>query len=454
MESFKLKAIEHLEIAIRNDQEHIPSILTLCEIYREIGEYKKSQTLLNQALTCCKENCELHYQQAKLYHQLNDFENALTSIDYAIDLKPEEAKLYEFAHKILADNQKDHSAISYLEKLIDLEPLNGKAHYDLSKLLTDSNDQPKKKLLLEITIELLPSFIPAIIDLAHMHLLPQQENDDVLLWNPNIKEAERLLKSVLKINPDFGYSWHLLGELYLKLGAGEKAEKHFLKAYKFEETKGRSAYQLGLKNLKRKSYQDAKSYLLESVKLNFEKSACLYQISKILEIEKTDYKNILEVLQEASGSAEEEEKIEYDQANIYSESSNFILARKHLKHALLKKKLHSNILVRIYQITKNQNLPQNEETILSKANKLDPSNYMPFYELGINYLKDGRIDDAKIKFSSACENKWDHIESHLELGKIEHEQGNNEQAIMHFKIVLDLNNSHKIAKKYLLRMAH
>ena len=97
LESFKLKAIEHLEIAIRNDQEHIPSILTLCEIYREIGEYKKSQTLLNQALTCCKENCELHYQQSKLYHQLNDFENALTSIDYAIDLKPEEAKLYEFA---------------------------------------------------------------------------------------------------------------------------------------------------------------------------------------------------------------------------------------------------------------------------------------------------------------------------------------------------------------------
>ena len=31
----------------------------------------------------------------------------------------------------------------------------------------------------------------------------------------------------MKINPDFGYSWYLLGELYLKLGAGEKAEKHF-----------------------------------------------------------------------------------------------------------------------------------------------------------------------------------------------------------------------------------
>ena len=46
MESFKLKAIEHLEIAIRNDQDHIPSILTLCEIYREIGEFNKSQTLL------------------------------------------------------------------------------------------------------------------------------------------------------------------------------------------------------------------------------------------------------------------------------------------------------------------------------------------------------------------------------------------------------------------------
>jgi tetratricopeptide (TPR) repeat protein len=79
---------------------------------------------------------------------------------------------------------------------------------------------------------------------------------------------------------------------------------------------------------------------------------------------------------------------------------------------------------------------------------------MPHYELGIYYLMCGRIDDAKTKFSSACENKWDHIESHLELGIIEHNQGNNEQAIMHFKIVLDLNNSHKIAKNYLVKMMH
>ena len=119
-----------------------------------------------------------------------------------------------------------------------------------------------------------------------------------------------------------------------------------------------------------------------------------------------------------------------------------------------KKKLQSKILVRIYQITKIQNLPQNEVTILSKANKLDPSNFLPYYELGIYYLKNERIDDAKIKFSSACEKKWDHIESHLELGKIEHKQGNNEQAIMHFKIVLDLNNSHKIAKYYLEKIMH
>lgn len=454
MESFKHKAIEHLEIAIRNDQEHIPSILALCDIYREIGEYKKSQSLLNKALTCGKENYELHYQQAKLYHQQNDFENALTSIDCAIDLEPDEAKLYHFAHNILKSNQSEHLAISYLEKLIDLKPLNGKAHYDLSKLLTDSNDQLKKKLLLEITIDLLPNFIPGIIDLALMHLRPQRENEGVLGWNPNIKEAERLLKSVVKMNPDFGHSWYLLGELYLKLGADEKSEKHFLEAYKFQETKGKSAYQLGLRNLKSKSYPHAKCYLLESVKLNFEKSAALFQISKILETEGENYKNVLEMLQEASKYARSEEKKEYEQANTLSESSNFIIARKHLKHALLKKKLHSKILVRIYQVSKIQNLPQKEETILSKASKLDPSNFMPYYELGIYYLKAERIDEAKIKFLAACENKWDHLESHLELGKIEHSQGNNDQAIMHFKIVLDLNNSHEIAKNYLVSMTH
>ena len=452
MESFKLKAIEHLEIAIKNDQEHIPSILTLCDIYREIGEYKKSQILLKQALTCCKENYELHYQQAKLYHQLSDFDNALTSIDYAIGLRPDKAKLYDFAHKIQVDNQSEHLAISYLEKLIDLEPLNGKAHYDLSKLLTDSNDQPKKKLLLEIAIDLLPNFIPAIIDLAHLHLFTQEENEDVLGWNPNIKEAEHLLKSVVKINPDFGYSWYLLGELYLKLGADEKAENHLLEAYKFKETKGKSAYQLGLISLKSKSYPCAKSYLFESIKLNFEKSDCLFHISKILETEEVHFKNVLEMLRQASKCARSEERNEYEKANIFSKSSNFILAKKHLKHALLKKNLQSKILVRIYQIKKVQNLPQNEETILSKANKLDPSNFLPYYELGIFYLKNERIDDAKIKFSSACENKWDHIESHLELGKIEYKQGNNVQAIMHFRIILDLNKSHKIAKNYLEKM--
>ena len=451
MESFELKAVEHLKIAIENDQKHVPAILSLGEIYRKTGEYKKSQALLDKALTHSKDDYELHYQQAELFYQLKYFDKALSAVNTAIDLKPDEAKLYDLAFSILKENQNSYLAISYLEKLIDLKPLNGEAHYELSKLLTDSNDEQKRKLLLEITIDLKPLFIPAIVDLSLMHLHPNkmEEEEKVQDWNPNIKEAERLLKAAILIDPNLGEPWYLLGELYLKLGSDKEAKEYFHQAYRYQETKGKSAFQLGLSNFTTKSYQNAKSYLSESIKLNFETSTCLYQISKIHEIENENFNEVIKLLHNASNNATMEENIEYDLADKYSKKSNFILARKHLRLALEKKRLHSKILVKIFQITRDQNLPQNEESVLSEAIKLDSSNFMPYYELGLFYLRSNRYDEAKNKFATACENKWDHLESHLELGKLEFKQLNNEQALMHFRIVLDLNNKHKLAKDYL-----
>ena len=117
-----------------------------------------------------------------------------------------------------------------------------------------------------------------------------------------------------------------------------------------------------------------------------------------------------------------------------------------------KKKLRSKIIIKNYHINKLLKIHQKEEVILRAAIKLNPDYFESYFELGLHFIKEKRIEDAQRMFTKACHNNWEHCESHFELGKIEFNLKNTSKAKMHFKIVLDLNNNHSEAIRMIERI--
>ena len=449
LESIKQKAIKHLRIAIKNDREHIPSLVSLCDILIDSANYDEAQRVLKTALKQSKESSVLYYQQAKLSFKVLNFEVALAYIDKSINLQPNEPISHWLAYEILVASKQQHLAIPYLEKITDLSPLDGNAFFELAKLLQNANERNRKKLLLEIAVELLPNDVRPLIELALLHIQTERENDDqISSCESNYIEAEKLLKLVIEINPNLGTPWYFLGKLNLHQQKNTIAQKQILKAYQFKETKGKSAYQLGLLSLKYNDQKQAEDYFHEAFELNVNKSNCLFNISEIRANEK-DYKEALELLKKTEQIIIVEQNYEYEKSKKYSDSFNFYLARKYLKAAIKIKELNSKIITKIYQFNKILCYPQEVEEVLTQAITLNPTYFEPYFELGLYFIQEKRLEEAKVKFSQACNYKWDHIESHFELGRLELESDNITKATMHFEIVLDLNKSHKSAFNYL-----
>ena len=452
LESIKQKAIKHLRIAIRNDHQHLPSIVSLCDILIESDNCDEAQTILKTALKTTNESAVLYYQQAKLSFKVLNYDEALVCIEKSIDLQANESKSYWLAYEILLASNQQHLAIPYLEKYTDFSPLDGRGFFELAKLLINSNEQGRKKLLLEIAVDLLPNEVSPIIELALLHIQTESEYDDQNFnCKPNYIEAEKLFKLAIEINPNIGTPWYFLGKLNLKQEKNKIAQQQILKAYQFKETRGKSAYQLGLLSLKYNNLKQAEDYFYETLKLNVKKSNCLFNISEI-QINKKDYNGSLDLLKKALQTVDEEEAYEYEKSKKYSDSTNFYLARKYLKAAFKIKELKSKIIIKIYQLNKILQYSQQVEEVLARAISLNPSYFEPYFELGLHLVQANRLEEAKGEFSNACNIKWDHFESHFELGKLELESGNIDKATMHFEIVLDLNKSHKSASNHLKKI--
>ena len=101
LDSIQKKAIKHLKIALRNDHEHLPSIVSLCDILIESKNYDEAQIILKTAVKQSRESAALYYQQAKISFKILCYEEALSCIKKSINLQANESKSYWLAYEIL-----------------------------------------------------------------------------------------------------------------------------------------------------------------------------------------------------------------------------------------------------------------------------------------------------------------------------------------------------------------
>jgi tetratricopeptide (TPR) repeat protein len=449
LQSTKQKAIKHLKIAIENDKRHLPSVIALCEILSQDGKYDEAETILRETIGNNCESSELYFSISKIYLKMGKFIESLRSIDKAITLDPNKSKLYKLGSEIHHANQQAHLSIPYLEKLIEIDGLDGEAHFKLSTLLTDYNDIQRRKLLLEISTDLMPKNVLPIMELALFLIdIANEPTCEKVDKEKYIKETEKLFLQITKINPKLGKPWYYLGVLNFNKNKIKEAEEFLCKSLEFDDSKGMSAYKLGTICLQKKIFPAAEKYFEISLEHKTKKSNSLFEIA-LIQLSKKMHKNAIQILEKAIKEVTKEEVHYYTKSEEYLKLSNFDFARKYLKKGINSKRLHSKILVKLYQAKKYLDLNQNEESELKKAIELDSANYEPYFELGMVYLKEKKLEEAKSNFSLACNNNWSHAESHFNLGQILSKSKDGESAIMHFQIVLDLNKSHKMAAKLL-----
>ena len=449
MQSTKQKAIKHLKIAIENDKQHLPSIIALCDILTLDGEFKEAEKILLETIEHNCHSSEIYFNISEVYFKMGNFGKSLRSIDKAISLDPNKSKLYRLGSEIHHANKNAHLSIPYLEKLIEIDGLDGEAHFKLSKLLTDVNDRKRKKLLLEISTDLMPENVLPIMELA-LFLVEIANDDDCEKIDKEkyIEEAEKLFLQITKNDTSSGGPWYHLGVLNINKNRVKKAEEYLLRSLEFEDTKGLAAYKLGTIFLQKKEIAEAEEFFKISLENGTKRCNSMFEIGLIY-LEKKMYESANQILEKAIISVKKEEEYNYKKSEEFLSLSKFDYARKYLKKGIYTKKLHSKIIVKLCLAKKSLGLDQNAEQELKKAIALDTSNYEPYFHLGMLTLKEKKWEEAKSNFSLACNNNWNHAESHLNLGRVLIESKNYEGAIMHLKIVLDLNKSDKTASKLL-----
>lgn len=105
-------------------------------------------------------------------------------------------------------------------------------------------------------------------------------------------DIEQVLSNLIKIRPNnwklhkaLGYYYY---EVYLKYGSGwtkdvntllDNAEKHYLQAKRHGEYDYKSLHALGVIHLRRKKYEEAVSFLLDSIKLNSNYAPSKYNLA-------------------------------------------------------------------------------------------------------------------------------------------------------------------------------
>lgn len=449
MDILKKRAIKHLRIAIKNDRNHLPSTIALCDILSENGEYEQVEAILVEAIRKPSESSELYFRLSEISLRQGRHKDALKALENAIILAPHKSKFYKLGSDICHSNKQAHHSIPYLEKLIDLDALDGEAHFKLSRLITDAHDFPRRKLLLEISIDLLPNNISPMMDLALLLVKvanePQCKKEDTDTYN---KEAEKLFWNITKISPQLGKPWYQIGILNFNKNKINEAEKFLYKSLEFDDSKGISAYKLGIINIINKKCDTAQNFFNISLKHNTKKSNSLFELANF-QFNKNKYEEANLHLEKALKEIIKEEKGYYSKSEKFLELSNFDSARKYLKKGINAKNFHSKILVKLYQTKRLLSLKQNGNKLLKKAIELNSGNSEPYLELGMLFIEEKNWEEAQTNLVLACNNDWSNSESHYNLAKVLIKNKEISTAIMHLKIVLDLNKSHKMAGKLL-----
>ncbi|MBF0540998.1 MAG: tetratricopeptide repeat protein [Nitrospirae bacterium] len=177
-------AVSQLLNAIKEDPNHIPSLLQLGDIYVKTEDYAKAEEYFNHARSIDNENSETLYRIIDLKERTNRLDEALHIIDELIAIEPESINPLLKKQSILEQERKWDELIE-LDKIFSKKKLSDDErdkvqrslvgyHYEYGRRSLENNEIEKAEKAFKTVIKMDNTFIPAHLGTAQVML---SEND-------------------------------------------------------------------------------------------------------------------------------------------------------------------------------------------------------------------------------------------------------------------------------------
>ena len=452
MNDFSKKAIRHLELAIKSQPDHLPSVVALCQFNFEQKKLAKVQSIITRALREFDANATIYFWEAKLKHTQGNLIEAAASIEKAIALDPNQYDYHFLALDIHLQFGNNANAIESLERLIDLCPVNGEIHLRLAKLLTHPDDFHRAKLLFEISVELLPKKIPPLLSLASfLYRGAQSSPDGTVIEIPDLTGSRKYLHKALDLDADCPKAHYQMAKIAFDLNEFESAKNHLSFCLYESSTKAEAYFLLAEIELLGDEKGSAVTHFQKAVELGAQRAKAYFYLSEIY-LSQEDFSKAKYCCEKSIELFQEEIAIDSKSAKSLMGQSNFYEARNVAESIDAKKKALSKVHLNLYKSESLGKTNGKYSSILLQALTHNSQEAEAHHEVGLLAIEKGDKIKARKHFLKALDTNWHLCKTHKELGILELESNDQEKAKLHLSIALDLNPEEKSIIKLLSKI--
>ena len=216
--SNSLRAIGHLETALRLKPDYYEAMNSLATLYLARQDYDKSDDLLEQLSKNPDFNDNAWIRRGIIKKEKGDTAAALAMMERALQINPSNVDAVgQIANIYLV--QKNPLAKSYYKKVLALDEFNHDAYYHLGLIAQNEGDFNEADKLYNQVKSLKRDYVYAWYNLAVVYL-----------QKGNLNDALEHAEQVVTFNPDHDNAWALQGYIYEQKKELKKAEELYRKA--------------------------------------------------------------------------------------------------------------------------------------------------------------------------------------------------------------------------------
>jgi tetratricopeptide (TPR) repeat protein len=230
-------AVRAYERAIAADPDFQGSYNNLGLAYQERGMFEQAERALLQGLEKAPRHPILHSSLGSLHYAAGRFEQARAEFAAAIGFDPEYAEAHNNLGAALGRLGRVEEQERAYRRAIELAPGYADARYNLALLLAARGDVEGALAELRRAVEADPGHVRSWGELA---VLSEKRGD--------LGEAIAALESAKRVDPLLPEIYNRLGELYLRVGQRERAEREWRRSLELAPRQPRVREHLGLAN--------------------------------------------------------------------------------------------------------------------------------------------------------------------------------------------------------------
>lgn len=213
------EALASYRRAVELQPDHARALSNLARLYAQQGEPSRAIECAERALGFAPDFAEARVNLALGYLKAENLERARREAGQALAANPNLAGAHEVMGVAWLASGRSDEALASLRAAAALEPAEPRFHQQLAHAWEAAGDHERARLALEDALKLDAQYLPALVDLADLHLR----------LGRRVQAIEAFLR-VVALKPDDGPSHNNLAVLYFRLDDLARARTHVNRA--------------------------------------------------------------------------------------------------------------------------------------------------------------------------------------------------------------------------------